>query len=238
MIKAIQGDWPYGFRFFLSLLEFSCLMKHSTILNLNNNKITGLSDPTALRLGPWPMRASGVVTQAACPPIASLAEGRGDEQWTALLSQRLLWSVGSESDPEPDLPPQLSACWHPATWSLFKWTSCLFFLHIGFSSIWKQNSSPSACFWDHHNCAEDNWRQLNLRKTLLIRNSFNKRLCFIVLLNGACVPASSANAGLEINGRHRTRRESVKQCCHDPLFLRILCCQGTHWLAWTMSPNP
>lgn len=36
------------------------------------------------------------------------------------------------------------------------------------------------------------------------KHRLNKRLCFIVLLNGACVPASSANARVEINGRHQT----------------------------------
>lgn len=35
------------------------------------------------------------------------------------------------------------------------------------------------------------------------KHSFNKRLCFVVfLLNGACVSASSANAGVEISQRH------------------------------------
>jgi hypothetical protein len=48
------------------------------------------------------------------------------------------------------------------------------------------------------------------------KHSFNKRLCFIVLLNGACVPASFANTGVEINWRHTRRRRSVQQCCHDP----------------------
>lgn len=47
------------------------------------------------------------------------------------------------------------------------------------------------------------------------KHSFNKRLCFVVLLNGACVPASSANTGVEINQRHTRRRRSVQQCCHD-----------------------
>lgn len=106
--------------------------------------------------------------------------GEGQQRWAehCLVSAAVL-VCGSQRDPGPDQrpPPQLSGCWQPATWSLFKWTSCLFFLHIGFSSIWKQNSSPSACFWDHHNCMEDNWRQLNLRKTLLIRNTVSINVC-------------------------------------------------------------
>lgn len=137
---------------------------------------TRILDTVASRSELWPRRAPGAVIHSAPTPTDSLAEGREDEQSPA-LSQWLLWSVGSQTDPGPALPPQLSACWQPATWSLFKWTSCLFFLHIGFSSIWKQNSSPSACFWDHHNCMEDNWRQLNLRKTLLIRNTVSINVC-------------------------------------------------------------
>lgn len=114
-------------------------------------------------------------------PTASLATGQ--RRWAehclvsvgVLVCGQLDWSRARAALPAP--PPLLSACWQPATWSLFKWTSCLFFLHIGFSSIWKQNSSPSACFWDHHNCMEDNWRQLNLRKTLLIRNTVSINVC-------------------------------------------------------------
>lgn len=134
-----------------------------------------------------------------------------DEQRQSSVVSVVPLVCGLWTDPGPDLAPQLFAFWRPATWSLFKWTSCLFFLHIGFSSIWKQNSSPSACFWDRHNCMEDNWRQLNLRKTLLIRSTVSINVCISsFLLNGACVPASFANAGVEINERHMRRRGSTE----------------------------
>lgn len=44
------------------------------------------------------------------------------------------------------------------------------------------------------------------------KHSLNKRLCLIVLLNGACVPASFANTGVEINGEHMRRREILREC--------------------------
>lgn len=51
------------------------------------------------------------------------------------------------------------------------------------------------------------------------KHSLNKRLCFIVLLNGACAPASFGNAGVEINGRHMKRRGSSEQYSTVTLFV-------------------
>lgn len=179
MIKAIQGGLPYGlnssclFLFFF----FSDKTNHHVAVEQQQNSGTWCSKGIKVRT--WPGKASvgslflglHLPRQAGRWQASLMSGGR------APLCRWFLWSVGSQTDPGPDLAPQLFAFWRPATWSLFKWTSCLFFLHIGFSSIWKQNSSPSACFWDRHNCMEDNWRQLNLRKTLLIRSTDSINVC-------------------------------------------------------------
>ena len=173
MIKAVPGGLPYGF----SWIFFSNKTHQHVTVERQQNSRTWCSSGN--KVGcltredlcgpplPWPPRS-----QPSWPPA-----NKCDVGGQSLSPRWFLWSVGSRTDPGPDLAPQLSAFWRPATWSLFKWTSCLFFLHIGFSSIWKQNSSPSACFWDRHNCMEDNWRQLNLRKTLLIRSTGSMNVC-------------------------------------------------------------
>lgn len=179
MIKAIQGCLPYGLSSCMSFLKFFFSDKtnqHVAVEQQQNSKtwcskgvkVGSLTCMDFCELSlPW-LHSPG---QAGRWQTSMMRVGR------ALSSRWFLWSVGSQTDPGPDLAPQLFAFWRPATWSLFKWTSCLFFLHIGFSSIWKQNSSPSACFWDRHNCMEGNWRQLNLRKTLLIRSTDSINVC-------------------------------------------------------------
>ena len=68
-----------------------------------------------------PQRPLWAASPSASTLPAKLAAGRQVRCGGQSLSPRwFLWSVGSQTDPGPDLAPQLSAFWRPATWSLFK----------------------------------------------------------------------------------------------------------------------
>jgi hypothetical protein len=96
MIKAIQRSLPCGLGFCLSFLEFSFVLKHTSMSLSNSSKIPRLGAPRASRFEPWPITVS---EGCLCLSLHSCSQpGLGETEWAKaepcqLSSSSGLWTV-------------------------------------------------------------------------------------------------------------------------------------------------
>lgn len=182
MIKSFPGGLPYGLGFCMSFLEFSSLIKHINMLLLNDNKIAGLDVPVASRSDVWPARASAGLPLPSASHSPSQAGRRqeprvwcGEAEPVASLVHSGLQVTGliqgqtwlPSSLPFGDQPPGVCSNEQAA-----------FSSYILVSPPFENKTLPHLLA---SGIAIIAWRiigrQLNLRKTLLIRSTGSINVC-------------------------------------------------------------